>query len=173
MIDFELDSTKNDFYKYLSSLGLSQKSFKNYRSDLNHFMAWAILKIRSYGSYVNNLTELTPFLRTKLALEYKSYMSENMFPKKTVNRRLSTLRHLSRYLVLSQVIDGDFMNEIENISEAKVKRSGPSPVINEFRGYLEKEKVSPNTIKNYISDIRQFLSWLESNSQSSNQPYNQ
>lgn len=171
MIDFELDSTKNDFFKYLASLGLSEKSFKNYRSDLNHFMAWCILKIRSYGSYVNNLTEITPFLGSKLAAEYKAYMSENMFPKKTVNRRLSTLRHLARYLTLSQIIDEDFMGEIENISEAKIKRAGASPVINEFRGYLQKEKVSPNTIKNYISDIRQFLSWLESN-QSESQPYN-
>lgn len=163
MIDFELDSTKNDFLKYLSSLGLSQKSYKNYKSDLNHFMAWAILKIRAFGSYVENLTQMTPFLGQKLAVEYKTYMSENSFPKKTINRRLSTLRHLARYLVLSQIIDSDFMNEIENLSEATKKRSAASPVINEFRGYLEKEKVSPNTIKNYISDIRQFLAWLENN----------
>lgn len=167
MIDFKLDSTQSDFLKYLSSLGLSQKSFKNYKSDLNHFTAWAILKIRSFGSYAENLTEITPFLGSKFAREYMTYMSENSFPKKTVNRRLSTLRHLSRYLLLSQIIESDFMSEIENISEAKTKRSAVLPVVNEFRGYLVKEKVSPNTIKNYISDVRQFLTWLEQN-QSSN-----
>lgn len=166
LIDKRLDSIKQSFFTYLGSLNLSPKSHKNYKSDLNHFLAWAILRIRSYGSYIENLTEATPFLSTRLAKEYKNYMSLNLFPTKTVNRRLSTLRHLSRYLVLSQTIDFDFMAEVENISEAKSKKTSLSPFINEFRGYLESEKISPNTIKNYVSDIRQFLTWLEANHQS-------
>ncbi len=172
LIDKSLDQIKNNFIDYLSSLGVSPKSHKNYRSDLNHFLAWAILRIRSYGSYIENLTEATPFLTKGLAGEYKSYMALNSIPTKTINRRLSTLRHLSRFLVLTQVVDLDFMSEIENISEAKVRRPKVSPLVNEFRGYLESEKVSPNTIKNYLSDVRQFLSWLESNNQASNRPTN-
>ena len=165
MIDNRLDSTKNNFIKYLSSLGISPKSHKNYRSDLNHFLAWAILKIRSFGSFAESLTETVPFLSPDLAQAYKSFMKENSFPDKTINRRLSTLRHLSRYLVASQVIDSDFMTTIENITTAKQPRSKVEPVVNEFRAYLEAEKISPNTVKNYLSDIRQFLTWLESNQQ--------
>lgn len=168
MIDITLDSTQVSFIRYLNSLGLSPKSHKNYRSDLNHFVAWAILKIRSFGSYVENLSEAIPFLNPSFASEYKNYMAQNGFPEKTINRRLSTLRHLSRFLVSSQIIDSDFMEKIENISLASKQRSQVDPVIQEFRGYLENEKVSPNTIKNYLSDIRQFLTWLESN-----QPTNQ
>ena len=91
-------------------------------------------------------------------------MIENNMPLKTVNRRLSTLRHLSRFLVSTQVIDSDFMQGIENSTTAKeVKqiRISDHPSIEEFRGYLESEKISPNTIKNYLSDIKQFFNWVE------------
>lgn len=165
LIENRLDQINEAFIKYLASLHLSPKSFKNYKSDLNHFIAWALLKIRSYGSYIESLTEATPFLSSQLARDYKSYMHINSFPIKTINRRLSTLRHLSRFLLSSQVIDSDFMAQIENISEAKPKRTSLTPIIREFQGYLEAEKTSANTIKNYVSDIRQFLTWLEANQQ--------
>lgn len=163
MIDNKFDSIKDNFIKYLVSLGLSPKSYKNYKSDLNHFTGWALLKIRSFGSFVESLTEAVPFLGTDMAREYVSYMEVNGFPGKTINRRLSTLRHLSRFLVSSQVIDSDFMAEIENISFNLMAKSGLDPVVREFRAHLETQKISPNTVKNYVSDVRQFLLWLEQN----------
>jgi len=159
----ELDLIKDNFTKYLTSLGISPKTHKNYRSDISHFSGWLILKIRTFGSFVENLTEAVPFLSNDLAIEYKNYMVENSTPLKTVNRRLSTLRHLARYLVSSQIIDVDFMAGIENASDFKEVKMSEHPAINEFRSYLESEKVSNNTIKNYLSDIRQFMVWLESN----------
>jgi len=163
MPEKQSDSTKKEFVKYLDSLGLSPKSHKNYRSDLSHFLSWAILKIRSFGSYVESLSEIVPFLTNGLAREYKDYMNENTAPPKTINRRLSTLRHLSRFLTASQIADSDFMNGIENVGTSQKKKPAIEPVIANFRSYLEAEKVSPNTIKNYLSDIKQFMNWLETN----------
>lgn len=163
MPEKELDITKNEFIKYLDSLGLSPKSHKNYRSDLNHFIAWAILKIRTFGSYVESLSDMVPFLSAELCREYKNYMSQNSAPAKTINRRLSTLRHLSRFLTMTQVVDEDFMGGIENTLLRAKKIQGSDPVVEDFKHFLEAEKVSPNTIKNYISDIKQFMTWLENN----------
>jgi len=163
MPEKQLDSTKKEFIKYLDSLGLSPKSHKNYRSDLSHFLGWAILKIRSFGSYVESLSEIIPFLTVSLAREYRDYMDKNATPPKTINRRLSTLRHLSRFLTASQIADSDFMNGIENIGTGHRKKATIDPVIANFRSYLEGQKVSPNTIKNYLSDIKQFMTWLETN----------
>lgn len=168
MPEKQLDSIKSEFIKYLDSLGLSPKSHKNYRSDLTHFIGWALLKIRSFGSYAESLSEIVPFLNDGLAHEYKNYMTENTTPSKTVNRRLSTLRHLARFLTSTQVVDLDFMNGVENIGFGSKKKPVVTPVVEDFKAFLEAEKVSPNTIKNYLSDIKQFMSWLESN-----QPINQ
>lgn len=168
MPEKQLDSIKNEFVKYLESLGISPKSHKNYRSDLSHFIGWAILKIRSFGSYVESLSEIVPFLTLELAKNYKNYMTENSVPNKTINRRLSTLRHLSRFLTGMQIIDLDFMNGIENVGIGTKEKSpitNYNLVVNDFRAFLEAEKVSSSTIKNYLSDIKQFMSWLESNQQ--------
>ncbi len=159
------DLIRKEFIIYLNSLGLSPRSHKNYRSDLVHFLAWAILKIRSLGSYIESLTETVPFLNTELAQEYRNFMIGNSVPAKTTNRRLSTLRHLSRFLLGSHIIDHDFTEGIENVSSNPVKGVSINPIFSDYRRQLEREKVSPNTIKNYLSDIRHFLLWLESEKQ--------
>jgi site-specific recombinase XerD len=158
----DVDTVKKEFVKYLDCLGLSPKSHKNYRSDLSHFLEWAILKIRSFGSYVETLTDITPFLSLDLVKEYKSFMVENSSPVKTINRRLSTLRHLSRFLTSSQIIDFSFMDTIENMGVFEKKNQKIDPVIDDFKAHLEAEKNSPNTIKNYLSDVRQFMTWVQS-----------
>jgi site-specific recombinase XerC len=69
-------------------------------------------------------------------------------------------------MLASQIIDLDFMESVENIPLRPKKKTGTAPIIGDFKAYLEAEKVSPNTIKSYLSDIRQFMSWLETNNQS-------
>ncbi len=163
----ELDSIKKDFSKYLDNLGISAKSHKNYRSDVSHFTNWIIAKVRSFGSYIGTLTEAVPFLSHDIAIEYKNEIAQSESSFKTANRRLSTLRHLARFLLASQLMDSDFMDGIENITNTPPdKRISEHPMVNEFKSYLESEKISQNTIKNYLSDIRQFLLWLENNHQS-------
>jgi site-specific recombinase XerD len=159
MPELKTDLIKKEFVNYLNSLGISPLSLKNYRSDLSHFIAWAILKVRSYGSYVESLTEIVPFLNASIGREYKNFMAENSVPAKTLNRRLSTLRHLSKFMLTSHASENDFTQGIENVSTNLIKKVKPNPVFNDFRTYLENEKVSPNTIKNYISDIRHFLTF--------------
>jgi site-specific recombinase XerD len=163
MPDRQSDLIKKEFVSYLNSLGISPRSHKNYRSDLGHFIAWTILKIRALGSYVESLTEIVPFLNCDLGREYKNFMSKNAVPAKTMNRRLSTLRHLSRFLLESHAIEINFTEGIENVSTNSAKKATVNPISNDFKAHLVNEKVSPNTIKNYLSDIKHFLLWLEQN----------
>ena len=168
MFDKELDNIKKSFFEYLNSLGLSAKSHKNYRSDLNHFSGWVILKVRSFGSYIENLTEAVPFISKNLILEYSNYLSENNIPVKTINRRFSTLRHFAKFLESQNMVDENFMEGVENISLNPKVEFNALPILSEYKTYLEAKKASPSTIKNYTSDVRQFLNWIESNSQINN-----
>lgn len=163
MYENKLDSAKKNFVKYLESLGISSKSLKNYKSDLSHFASWVIARVKGFGSYIDTLAEAIPFLSEAMALEYKDHMIAGHVPSKTINRRLSTLRHFSRSLLASQLTDTDFASGLENISSSRVVKNNSSPLISEFGTYLEAKKISKNTIKNYLSDTRQFLAWLEQN----------
>ena len=163
MLQNSYDSIKIKFADYLNQLGISPKSHKNYRSDISHFTEWLIMRLKTFGSYVETLSESLPFLSTDLAKEYKNFMLENKIPVKSINRRLSTLRHLSRFLTSSENVEFNFMEGIDNISATTKKKSSVGPIVDDFRTYLEAQKISKNTVKNYVSDIRQFLAWIETN----------
>lgn len=146
-----------NFYQFLINLGISAKSHKNYRSDLNHFSQWFVKKVRSLGTSVESFSEAIPFLNQETAGDYKKFLNKNNIPVKTVNRRLSTLRHLSNFLVSSDIVDFDFMKGQTNVTQAQ---DNSFEVINRFAKFLEKEKVSQNTSKNYLSDVRQLFQSL-------------
>ena len=153
---------KDRFIEYLTSMGVSNVSLKFYSSDLNHFCGWSIFKLRSLGVLAESFEEVVPFLSTKLSREYLNYLSQNNPATKTVNRRLATLRHLARFLISSQIIDLNFMDGIQNLSSQIA--GSVDPLIANFQRHLESQKVSKNTIKGYLSDVRHFINWLESRS---------
>lgn len=167
-MDISLNSDKSlkSFFEYLSKRSLSSKTLKFYKSDLSHFAGWMMFKVRTWGIFAETVNEIIPFINNKLAQEYRHFLVQNHVPSKTINRRLSTLRHLARFLLLSQIVNFDFMNGISNISTVTNDFTSIHPLLAEFEKKLEAEKVSKNTVKNYVSDIRHFINWLETNHQS-------
>lgn len=157
------DKIINNFLNNLLIDGKSKVSIKNYKSDIAHFLAWAILKLKSFGALVENIAEVVPFIDQHFFNEYKKYMVENNVKIKTTNRRLSSLRSFSRYLSNEHITDQDFMSGIQNVGigiPSKLQEKSHD-IIESFRESLEKDKkASPNTVKNYISDVRGYLDWL-------------
>lgn len=145
----------------LQNTNINVKSLKFYLSDISHFKAWLILKIRASGIFAESFIEAIPFIGKGIAHEYYQYLIKNGIPPKTINRRLSTLRHLSKFFLLSQVIDFDFMNGITNVSLDKA--GSDEDIIEEFSLFLKGERVSESTHKNYLADVKQFYAWLKNN----------
>lgn len=157
------DNTVKDFLNKLQNEGKSKVSIKNYKSDIGHFLAWAILKLKSYGTYAESVTEIVPFINHKFFNEYKDYMAENGIKVKTINRRLSTLRNFSKFLYSGNMIEQDFMLGIQNVGigvTSNVQKISED-IVEKFRESLLKGgKASENTAKNYASDVRSFLAWM-------------
>lgn len=143
----------------LNSVKISKKSLKYYRSDLSHFVGWVFLKIKTLGILADDFNQAIPFLSHNLLKEYKSFLVLNKVALKTVNRRLSTLRHFSKYLILNDLLQFDFMDNIQNIKKDE-SNLVQDHLAKEFSKFLESQKVSQSTSKNYIADINQFISWI-------------
>ena len=158
-----MDAIFNKFIQAISKQGLSKKTLKNYKSDAKHFLTWASLNLLSYGSYAKNIQDLLPHLSPSLAEEYKISMQSKYNPRSTISRRLTTLRKLDKFLVDDGLYAKPFTNELVNPSSRKTN-STSQDVIEKFRLHLQKQKVSKATEKNYISDIKHFLRWIENNS---------
>lgn len=156
------------FENYLiESIKISKTSIKHYRSDLSHFMSWVFLKIKTLGILAEEFNQAIPFLSNDLIKEYKSFLILNKVALKTINRRLSTLRHFSKYLVLNDILQFDFMEDITNVQNIESKLF-ENNLTKEFSRFLDSQKVSRSTSKNYIADINQFISWLNNNITSTN-----
>lgn len=154
------DKLIENFLSHLLLSGVSQPTLKNYKSDIVHFSSWFIGKIRKLGTFADGFEEVVPFINLETSSEYKDFMINTNTASKTVNRRLSTLRNLSRYLHSNHILDFDFMSTTKNIIKYQTINE-VEIVINEFKRHLISEKVASNTIKNYMSDVKQFFAWLE------------
>lgn len=152
------DKVVKIFLEYIELLGVSKKTEKNYRSDISNFTLWMMNRVKTWGVAAKNLAETVPFIDKQTGFDYKKHLRNKTNSIKTVNRRLSTLRHFGRFLASEQILNFDFMEKVTNVS---TKKSPSKNLISNFEAHLKTEKVSKNTIKGYLSDTRQFLLWLE------------
>lgn len=160
------DNLIKDFLRKLQNEGKSFISIKNYKSDISHFLAWAMLKLKSFGSYADSASEIAPFINKGFFNDYKNYMIENSLKIKTINRRLSSLRSFSALLYSTHSVDEDYMVGIQNVGIGILSsvQEKSRDIVESFRNSLtEDKKISANTIKNYVADVRSFLNWTAVN----------
>ena len=143
-----------EFKQFLQLKKLSKISVKNYLSDVRQFLTWTAK---------NSFKQLSPAVFSA----YKSYLLGLKISAKSINRYLASLRSFGQFLKQQQLTATNPAQNLKNIN-LKSECKGPAYVkaghlhqLDQFRQTLAQEKLKPATVKNYISDIRQFLNWLE------------
>jgi site-specific recombinase XerD len=151
------------FKLYLASQGVSSVTIRNYLSDFNHFWGWLILTLKNQGLSSTSPREIIKQITPSVIKDYKNFLFINKTPVKTINRRLSSLRRFGGFCLSQNWLKSNPARKISNLS-AKNNCSQPEnreQILKKFKAGLEKEKVSSVTIRNYLSDIRHFLAWIE------------
>ncbi len=146
-----------DFQIWLKKKKLSDKSVKNYLSDVRQFLSWTAK---------NSSNQLTP----NTFATYRSHLLVKKTPTKSINRYLSSLRKFGEFLKQEKQMMVNPVSNLENIKKqikqtekTKKFKTGQEELMENFRQSMQKQKLSKATIKNYVSDINQFLTWLEKN----------
>lgn len=147
----------NYFQVYLQNQDISSVTVKNYLSDLNHFLNW-LHQVTGINHNIAGKSIFGLFTQETLK-EYQAYLTQQNIPITTINRRFSTLRKVGRFAQFEGWVKDNPAEKIRNLTEVANNKS--EQILNEFRHHLEKEKISSVTIKNYLSDLRHFLNWLE------------
>lgn len=155
------DEILKGFIESLNSDRVSRITVSNYKSDIHIFFVWLQHRVRLSGVFSETFSDILPFFKKEVGKQYKDYLAQMKLPASSVNRSLSSLRRLSRFLLERGFLSFDFMEETSNLSK-DLKQSGKSePLLKDFERFLSLESPSKNTVKNYVSDVRQFLNWLE------------
>jgi site-specific recombinase XerD len=152
------------FTIYLKTQGFSAITVRNYLCDLRHFLGWMELSLR--GQNLPFTPEepqlLGQYFNQALVEKYRSYLACNQLPVSTINRRLSTLRTFAQFCLSQAWIVENPTKEINNIQHTTNNKGNQGKILEEFKDYLEAQKTSSNTIKNYLADIREFLNFVAS-----------
>jgi site-specific recombinase XerD len=148
------------FKNYLEQQGVSKNTRKNYLADFGQFLGW--LKQKTGTSYGGAGLSLLGLFTLETFSEYKANLLRIRTPLATINRHLSTLRKFCAFAKTQGWLKENPASEIKNVSKPTEQRP-TELVIKNFRDHLQKERVSPMTIRNYLSDIRHFLAWLKVN----------
>jgi len=151
------------FRLFLKSQGASPVTIKNYLSDFNHFWGWLVLTLKSKlipfdeKNPLTIISQITPQLIT----HYKDFLLANQTPVKTINRRLSSLRKFGQFCLAQAWLKSNPAKKVNNVVLEERIKDRKEQLLTKFEEQLKKEKASPVTIKNYLSDLRHFLGWLE------------
>jgi len=148
------------FKLYLQIQKVSPITVKNYVVDVNHFLEWLAQKTGIKHQIVGKA--IFGLFTIETIEEYKQDLLLLRTPLSTINRRLSTLRKFGQFGLKQGWLTENPANKIANADSDSLSKNKDQnvKVLLEFQKQLEKEKVSPLTIKNYLSDLRHFLSWL-------------
>jgi len=144
------------FKKYLQESGLSQLSIKNYLSDIRQFLKWG--KVVSQRKKIQD-TQYS-LLSSNLFSTYRSHLLDTKMPRSTVNRKLSSLRRFGQFLKKEKILKENPAQGISNLPQKEIPR-----ILNNFAHFLNKERLSSVSIKNYLADISRFLNWVKKTTQ--------
>jgi site-specific recombinase XerD len=155
---YNLGNLSSIFKSYLLfNLDLTSGTIKNYLSDLRYFLAWlsSHRAVSSNNLNTNNSNEnLLLFCTKNNVIEYRNYLLANNIPRKSINRRLSTLRLFFKICCDENLIN---LNPIIDIPNVIYELNKPDYffLINE---YISKNVNSESLTDKYVSDdLEEFI----------------
>jgi len=148
------------FVSFLKETGASEKTRKNYRSDARYFLNWLIFTVESQlGMIPRSHVTLVRLVTPELIEQYKRFLLANSIPASTINRRLSTIRTLFSFCQNMEWVTTN-PARVSHIPIRKTRSDDPHDLLDAFRRDLAEQGASKATVKNYMSDVRQFLDWI-------------
>ncbi|MCX7956117.1 MAG: site-specific integrase, partial [Patescibacteria group bacterium] len=110
---YNLYNLEPQFKNFLLAENVSPITLKNYLSDIRYFLGW----IQSFNNKekIKNEAEINKIINKETIIKYLQYLIENKLPKKTINRRLSTIRKLCSFLISQGWIKENPAKKISNI----------------------------------------------------------
>jgi site-specific recombinase XerD len=154
------------FETVLINSGKSTKTKTNYKSDLNHFLNWISKLFVKLEIYPKNESDFLSYIQPETITAYINWQQKCFTPIATINRHLSSVRMFFRVANTSQIIKNNptkFINNVKIITPNS--QTKPSSMIGEFKISLLREGAAKSTIKNYSSDIADFIFWITNTNQ--------
>ena len=156
------------FKGFLLKEKISEKTRKNYVSDIRRFTTWifqAYIDHQSLSPIPSNTarqltTSIVGSVSPSTIEAYKGYLRRTNTPDSTVNRHLSSIRMFFRCAVDNKWTVSNPSDETKNIPQ-EAQQETPKNVLSEFQAFLIQDGASKTTVNTYRTDVEEFLKWLD------------
>lgn len=138
------------FQSWLINRNYSTSTVKNYLSDINNYL-----------SFIKNRHQTIQIKEIFNQQTISSYLT-TITDKSSYKRYLASLNKFCQFALDQQIISTNPVKKLLKISQAKYKQDLPTntkDISDQFALFLKQQNKSNSTIKNYLVDINQFLSW--------------
>jgi site-specific recombinase XerD len=71
---------------------------------------------------------------------------------------LSSLRRFTAFLAAAKLLPTDPGQQLKNLTSTTF-----DSILDQFQTFLKSENLTPSTIKNYLSDVKNYLIWAQEN----------
>jgi site-specific recombinase XerD len=148
------------FNSFLNNQGVSDKTISNYCSDVRYFMDWVTTNNASMFSDVQSPSAFFSLITPELLSAFRDTQVTIGIPTSTINRRLSSIRMLFKWATDAGVTFTNPTQTLRNINTPiDVPAQTMEGMLGAFEQSLRLEGAADSTIKNYVSDVQQFLIW--------------
>lgn len=147
---YNLDNYRQEFKQYLVAEKKSVSTIRNYLSDLRYFFGW--LNVNIGALRLNQI-------KNETIEAYRKSLIEDKAPKKTINRRLSTLRLFFKFCISQDWIKENPAKKIANFNGQK---DSLKELSRQFLLSLEKKKIKEKDRSAFQQDIQEFSQIISS-----------
>ncbi|MCS6955465.1 MAG: site-specific integrase, partial [Candidatus Calescibacterium sp.] len=143
---YNLYNLEPQFKNFLLAENVSSITLKNYLSDLRYFFGW--LQSLNNKKSIKSEAEINKIINKETIIKYLQYLIENKLPKKTINRRLSTIRKFCSFCISQSWLKENPAKKISNLQKNTnfYKEYKENKVLEKPKYYIFKK------IKNLISN---------------------
>ncbi|NMB56766.1 hypothetical protein GYA19_02405 [Candidatus Beckwithbacteria bacterium] len=139
---------KNNYFKWLKEQPLSLNEEEQIKTSLEHFLSW--LK-----------TQNDQNLNVENFDNYLSLLKTRSYTKTDIDLISNSLKKFAKFLNEADLDKYDLAQKFEVSTKFQNSNNlGQESIFDQFSKKLSKDKLTQNTIKNYIYDCEQFFAWL-------------
>jgi len=138
------------YSNWLKEKKYSDNTVRNYLSDLTKFSTWL-----KNSDFATPSTRVEDFFTEKAIITYLN----GIYQEKYYDRCLASLRSYCQYCLDQNIIHKDIVSQALSTRHklGNSENLAQDELLAEFNRWLIQNKSSPNTIKSYLSDVREFL----------------
>lgn len=151
----------SNFKSLLKTENVADGTIRSYLSDTRHFLGWYELFLKANNQEVDNTIAMIGLIKNKNVVSYINYLTDNRIPRRTINRRLSSLRKFGVFCVNQGWLAENYFSFQKNVTNESAADEDKY-YLNAYRQNLISRGISPQTVKNYLSDVRHFTNWVNS-----------